>query len=78
MVTFAEAKRIALEYWDEVDYVTEYPDAYSFSKLDDYRIGGDGPVVILKETGECIVFVAYITESRDPTPLRMGPLADFA
>jgi hypothetical protein len=78
MVTFAEAKRLALECWDEIDYVTEYPDAYSFSKLDDYRIGGNGPVVVLKATGECINFVAYLTESKDSTPLRMGPLTDFA
>lgn len=66
-IGFDSALSKAKEYLDQVDYVCEYSDAYVFSKKDDESLGGPGPVVVLKEDGKVINYVAYITS--DATPL---------
>ncbi len=62
MVDYKKALELAKELWEEVDYCQETENAFIFSKKDDRSIGGSGPVVVLKDTGECINMVAYITE----------------
>lgn len=65
-IGFDLALNKAKEYWDQVDYVCEYSDAYVFSKKDDKSLGGPGPVVVLKEDGKVIDYMAYITSGAAP------------
>ena len=60
MVDYKTALALAKKCWDEVDYCTEEENAFIFSKFGDTNIGGCGPVVVLKETGECICLPAYL------------------
>ena len=78
MVTFKEAVSLARGCWSEVDYVTEYPEAYSLSKYGDMSIGGNGPVVVLKADGSCISFVDYL-DSGDfgVTEIGAGYISEF-
>ena len=71
-VTYEEALRIAVSCWAEVDYVTEYEDAFVFSRYDDMSFGGNSPVVVMKATGETINFVAYLDSGRVGNPIREG------
>ena len=44
-----------------IDHCREYEKAYSFSsKADRFTFGGDGPDVILKDSGEAINFVDFL------------------
>lgn len=72
MVSYEEARGKVLACWSEVDYFEEEPDAFVFSKKDDYSFGGNGPVVVLKESGRCINMVDYCDESHDSTVLFEG------
>ena len=70
MVGYREARELARKRWSEVDYATEYPDAYAFSKKNDFSFGGNGPVVVLKEDGSCVNFLYFLEESGlDCTPV---------
>lgn len=71
-ISFEEALRMAVRCWDEVDYVTEYEDAYVFSRYDDMSFGGNSPVVVMKATGEVINLVAYLGFGRVGDPIREG------
>lgn len=66
MVTFKEAKRMAAELYASADHYEEYPLVYIFNKYyeEDAPVieGGTPPLVIVKESGETIVFVAALTE----------------
>jgi len=78
MVDFHDAMTLAKSCWSEVDYCEEYDDAYIFSKRGDMSFGGNGPVVVLKATGECINMVSYIDESVGEVQLvREGYIADL-
>ena len=57
MISYDEARQKAKELWNEVDYCTEYADAYVFSKKDDLSIGGNSPIAVMKKTGECMDFL---------------------
>ncbi len=65
MISYTQACKKAKECWDEVDYCTEHPGAYVFSKKDDLSFGGNSPVVVLKETGECWNYTAFLDEDYD-------------
>lgn len=69
MVAYEEAVKLAKGCWSEVDYVTEFPSAYMFSKFGDRSFGGNGPVVVLKDTGRCVNYVSFETDDPDLTVL---------
>lgn len=62
-MSFEEAYNLAFNLRSDVDYCLEYGDAFVFTHKDDCTIGGNGPVVVLKASGDCINMVAYIEES---------------
>ena len=74
-VAYDEALALARACWDEVDYFTEYEEAYVFSKYGDMSIGGMSPVAVLKDTGECIDFVSFINEFGGGEVLAEGKIA---
>lgn len=76
-VGFDEALAIAKSHWGEVDYCTEYEAAYSFSKKDDMSFGGNSPVVVMKEDGRAVNFVAFIDMGASD-PIREGYIKDFS
>lgn len=78
MITFEDALNRAKDCWDEVDYVTDQTDAYVFSKKDDLSFGGNGPVAVLKRTGECINYVAFLDGEYDTTAISEGYIAGYA
>ena len=59
MTTFESAKKEALKLRRDVDFCMEYEKAYVFSKKNDISIGGEGPVVILKDSGKAINMVEF-------------------
>ncbi len=63
MVTLEEAKRIAVEWLDDICGCTEFNTAYSFfNPRTEHSIGGpDASVVVLKESGKRCSFTEYIT-----------------
>ena len=71
-ITYEEALRIAVNCWDEVDYVTEYEDAYVFSRYDDMSFGGNSPVAVMKADGRAINFVAFLDSGCAGDPIREG------
>ncbi|MBQ9707886.1 MAG: hypothetical protein IJV66_01715 [Firmicutes bacterium] len=60
MITFEEAKKIALEWNDKCDTCQEYDDVYEFF-IDDgeLKIGGSGFMLISKEDGRSIPWALY-------------------
>ena len=63
-MTFKKAEKIARGLKENIDFCQEYEDAFIFSKKDELSIGGDGPVVILKESGEAINMTSYCDSSK--------------
>ena len=60
MVSFDDAMCRARALKPNIDNCMEYEDAYVFaSHADDMTFGGDGPVVILKDSGRAINMVDY-------------------
>ena len=58
-MTLKKAKKLK----PNIDSCTEYEDAFMFSShADDFSIGGDGPVVILKDSGRAINRVDYLDD----------------
>ena len=70
MVDLKNAIALAKGCWDEVNYCRETENAYIFGKKGDTDIGGSGPVVVLKETGECLNMPAYICEGLSTPTIR--------
>jgi len=61
-ITFEEAVEIARERIPEVNNYTEETKAFIFGISDNLSIGGYGsPIAVLKESGECLPFVAYLS-----------------
>lgn len=77
MVNFKEALDIARGQWSEVDYFTEYPDAFVFSVKNSFEFGGNGPVVVLRQDGRCVNYVDFELDADDLTVVREGYLSDF-
>ncbi len=50
---------------DEIDYCMDQTDAFVFSKKGDSLFGGNGPVAVVKESGECINFISFLDGDYD-------------
>lgn len=74
MVTFEEAKAIALASCGGFDYYSETKDAFVFGKHDEESDGGNGPAAIMKESGECLDFVWYLSEGGSTEIIKEGHL----
>ena len=59
MISLSEAMSIAKELKENINYCMEYSDAFVFSNKYSEEIGGDSPIVILKENGDAINMVDY-------------------
>ena len=60
MITYEEALAKAKSLKPNIDNCGEYEKGYIFgSHEDDESFGGDGPVVILKETGEAVNILEF-------------------
>lgn len=57
MLSLDEARDMASGIWDGFDNYSEYDNCFVFGKSDDESDGGEGPVVILKESGRAVNFV---------------------
>ena len=42
-------------------------DAFVFSKKGDLSFGGNGPVAVVKESGECINYISFLDGDYDTT-----------
>lgn len=63
MITYEAALEAAKKLKPSIDNCQEHTDAYIFGcQKDDDSVGGDGPVVILKETGEAVNMVCYLDD----------------
>ncbi len=61
MVNYEAALKKAKRLKPNIDRCAEYEKAYSFSsKADEFTIGGDGPVVVLKDSGQAINFIDFL------------------
>ena len=76
MIDYKRALDIARDQWDEIDYFQEQDKAFIFSKKDDRSFGGNGPVVVLKDTGECLNMPAYICEGLSSPTINEGYIKD--
>ena len=61
MVSLREAILIAREYWDGFDTYSEYDGCFVFGREDGDAVGGEGPIVVLKDTGKAINFLWALT-----------------
>ena len=63
-MNYEEALRIAKEHKPNIDHCYEETLAWIFSsKEDENLIGGDGPIVIVKKTGEVLNMPTYVIEN---------------
>ncbi len=63
MINYEEALKIAKEHKPNIDHCYEETLAWIFtSKEDEHTIGGDNPVVVLKETGDALNMPDYAFE----------------
>ena len=67
MIIYEEALKKARECWSEVDYSMDQTDAFVFSKKGDLSFGGNGPVAVIKKTGECINYISFLDGDYDTT-----------
>lgn len=70
MVNYEDALAIAREKKRNVEICTEYENAFVFGSKNPGSIGGDSPVVILKETGEAVNFLTWAVMPKNPEPVR--------
>lgn len=60
MLTYEQALDIAKSKKSKINYCTEYNNAYAFGYDNGSRsVGGDSPVVVMKDTGEALNLVSY-------------------
>ena len=63
MITKEEAFRLAKKWKPGFDGCQEFTNAYLFTKKsEESNIGGEGPLVILKETGRWVPLTTYYDE----------------
>lgn len=67
MITYDDALAKARECWSDVNYCLDQTDAFVFSKKDDMSFGGNAPVAVLKKSGECINYAAFLDGNYDST-----------
>ena len=72
MLTFEEAKAIAVQYYDCVDSFEETADAYVFGAFKpENMLIGPTPPIVLKETGEVVWHEEYYdSDEYDKTVIR--------
>ena len=71
MISYEDAFRKAKKLKGNIDNCREFSDAYVFaSHADDLSFGGDGPVVILKDSGRAINMVDYTQRSENAELIR--------
>lgn len=60
MLTYEQALDIAKSKKSKINYCTEYNNAYAFSyDAGEASKGGDSPIVIMKDTGAALNYIAY-------------------
>lgn len=83
MVSLKEAISIARGLWDEFDEYSEYDACYLFTEHENPdkppMVGGEGPIVVMKDTGQAVNFIWALTNDlfgdieadgmREPLPL---------
>lgn len=62
MITFEEAKELAKKHVPEADTYIEYNGAYLFTIANNESLGGFSPLVVDKETGNCLPFIVALTD----------------
>lgn len=63
MVSYEEALALAVKLKPNIDACDEYDQAFLFKcKEEEWLIGGDGPIVVLKETGKAINQIAFFDD----------------
>ena len=67
MITYDEALNKALQCCDEFNYFLDQTDAFVFSKKGEMSFGSVAPVAVLKDSGECINYVAFLDGDYDST-----------
>lgn len=77
MITYEEALSKAKSCRNDIDYVTDQTDAYVFSKKNDFGFGGNSPVTVLKDSGECLNYLAFLDGDYDSTRLSEGFIASY-
>lgn len=61
MLTFKEALAVAKKKKGHINHCVEYTNAYMFSyEGSENTVGGESPIVVMKETGETMNMSAYI------------------
>lgn len=71
MIGYEDALKKAKKLKGNIDNCREFSDAYVFgSHADDFSFGGDGPVVILKNSGRAINMVDYTQSSESAELIR--------
>ena len=76
MISYKEALDSAMKFDGGFDYCTEYAGADVFSKMDDFSIGGNGPVVVMKDNGDCVNMTAFIDEGTGDV-VKEGYISEF-
>lgn len=78
MIDFEAAKSIANDVNPRFDYCAEYNGAYVFSVKDSTEIGGmSSPLVISKEDGKKMSFVAGLGDGLIDEEVKASPIGDW-
>lgn len=77
MIDYADALEMAKDCWSGIDYVIDQSDAFVFSKKDDCSLGGNDPVAVVKASGKCLNYLAFLDGGYDTTILREGYISDY-
>lgn len=65
MLNFEEALQIAKSKKTKINHCIEYLDAFAFEYCSgDKSIGGDSPVVIMKDSGGAVDMISYAVGAR--------------
>lgn len=74
MLNYEQALEKAKAVKSKIDGYCEFEGAYAFASDDTPRDGGNGPVLILKSTGEALNFVSYAVKHGNELIREFGPL----
>lgn len=76
MITKEEAYKIASNLKEGIDYYEEFEKCFAFYSSEDDGFGGSSPIVVVKSTGEGIMYVCAINEGLlDDEPICEGDIA---
>lgn len=74
MLTYEQALARAKKVKPQINSYCEFAGAYAFSFDSGSQDGGEGPVVILKDTGEALNFIGYAVKHGSELIQEFGPL----